>query len=66
MTHMLHLPRTRPHFVAYAIRDLPAFAPLAMRSILGMPLLTWTVRTQAEHATAIRWADQMIFEGWCP
>jgi glycerophosphoryl diester phosphodiesterase len=33
---------------------------------LGLPLLTWTVRTAADRATAARWADQMIFEGFHP
>jgi glycerophosphoryl diester phosphodiesterase len=66
MAHLLHLPRTRPHFIAYAIRDLPALAPLAARMILGIPLLTWTVRSEDERRRAARWADQMIFEGWRP
>lgn len=62
--NLLHIHRTRPHFVAYSVRDLPAFAPLAARYILGMKLLTWTVRTDAERARARRWANQMIFEGF--
>lgn len=62
--NLLHIHRTRPHFVAYSVRDLPALAPLAARYILGMKLLTWTVRTDAERAKARRWANQMIFEGF--
>jgi glycerophosphoryl diester phosphodiesterase len=56
----------RPQFVAYAIADLPALAPLFARHVLSMPLLTWAVRTQAERERAARWADQMIFEGFRP
>jgi glycerophosphoryl diester phosphodiesterase len=55
-----------PQFVAYAIADLPALAPLAARQVFGLPLLTWAVRTEAERRTAERWADQMIFEGFRP
>lgn len=66
MAHLLHAPRTRPHFVAYAVHDLPAVAPLAARWLFGLPLLTWTLRTEAERACAARWADQMIFEGFRP
>jgi glycerophosphoryl diester phosphodiesterase len=33
---------------------------------LGLPLLTWAVRTPAERETATHWADQMIFEGFRP
>ncbi len=56
----------RPQFVAYAVADLPAFAPLFARRVLGLPLLTWAVRTEAERRTAARFADQMIFEGFRP
>jgi glycerophosphoryl diester phosphodiesterase len=66
MAAPLYLYRMHPHFVAYAIRDLPALAPLVLRTIFRLPLLTWTVRTEAERQRARRWADQMIFEGWRP
>jgi glycerophosphoryl diester phosphodiesterase len=56
----------QPQFVAYGVADLPALAPLLARHVLGMPLLTWAVRTQAERQRAARWADQMIFEGFRP
>jgi glycerophosphoryl diester phosphodiesterase len=66
MAHLLHMPRTRPHFVAYHVKDLPAPAPLAARYVFGLPLLTWTVRTAQDRETAARWASQMIFEGFTP
>ncbi len=59
---LLHLFRTQPHFVAYGQFDLPAVAPLLARHVLGMPLLTWTVRVEKEREKALRWADQIIFE----
>jgi glycerophosphoryl diester phosphodiesterase len=52
--------------VAWSIRDLPAALPLLARYAFGLPLLTWTVRTEADRACASRWADQMIFEGFRP
>jgi glycerophosphoryl diester phosphodiesterase len=66
LAHLLHTPRTRPQFLAYAVKDLPAPAPLLARALLGLPILTWTVRTKAERKIAARWADQMIFEGFNP
>jgi glycerophosphoryl diester phosphodiesterase len=63
---LLHARRTRPQFIAYGIKDLPALAPLAARWAFGLPLLTWTVRSEADRLAAQRWADQMIFEGWRP
>jgi glycerophosphoryl diester phosphodiesterase len=66
MLHLRHGFRTRPHFVAYWVDDLPALAPWIARHIFGCPLLTWTVRTQDQRDRAARYADQMIFEGFRP
>lgn len=64
--NLLHLPRTKPHFVAYSIGDLPSTAPLIARYLFGMKLLTWTVRTENDRHKARRWANQIIFEGFRP
>jgi glycerophosphoryl diester phosphodiesterase len=64
--NLLHFNRTKPHFIAYYVRDLPALAPLLGRYAFGMKLLTWTVRTDAQRRRARWWADQMIFEGFRP
>jgi hypothetical protein len=58
--------RSQPHFIAYHVNDLPASLPLLGRYVLGMPLLTWTVRTPDDRRRAARWADQIIFEGFRP
>jgi glycerophosphoryl diester phosphodiesterase len=55
-----------PAFIAYDVTGLPASPPLALRHFFRVPLLTWTVRTAAERATAKAWADQIIFEGFDP
>jgi hypothetical protein len=31
---------------------------------MGLPLFTWTVRTERERAIAAKWADAPIFEGY--
>ena len=66
MTLLRHAFRTRPHFVAYWVNELPAVAPWIARNVFGLPLLAWTVRTPEQRARAIRCADQMIFEGFLP
>src|SRR5690242_8977853 len=66
MTWLLHAPRSRPQFIAYSVKDLPAAPPLLARTLFGLPLLTWTVRSDADRKVAARWADQIIFEGWRP
>jgi glycerophosphoryl diester phosphodiesterase len=66
LAYLMQGVRSRPHFVAYHVLDLPAAGPLLARHLLGMPLLTWTVRTADDRERAARWADQMIFEGFRP
>ena len=66
MLHLRHAFRTRPHFVAYWVNELPAAAPWIARHVFGLPLLTWTVRTPEQRERAARYADQMIFEGFRP
>jgi glycerophosphoryl diester phosphodiesterase len=60
---LLHGWRSRPDFVAYRVDDIAALAP-RMARLFGIPLLAWTVRTQAQRAMAARFADQAIFEGF--
>jgi glycerophosphoryl diester phosphodiesterase len=63
---LLHAPRSRPQFLAYSVRDLPAAPALLARTLFGLPLLTWTVRGEDDRRRAARWADQIIFEGLRP
>jgi glycerophosphoryl diester phosphodiesterase len=66
LAFLLHAPRSRPHFIAYQVNDLPSPGPWIARHVFGRPLLAWTVRTDAERSRAKRRADQMIFEGFRP
>jgi glycerophosphoryl diester phosphodiesterase len=51
----------RADFLAYDVRDLPSrFADRARAR--GLPVYTWTVRTDADRARAAAHADQIIFE----
>ena len=56
----------RPQFVAYLVSNLPALLPALTRSVFGLPLLAWTVRSADDREKAARYADQMIFEGFRP
>jgi glycerophosphoryl diester phosphodiesterase len=53
--------RARPDFLAYDIRDLPSRFAAAQRR-RGLPILTWTVRTEDERSRAAAHADQIIYE----
>jgi glycerophosphoryl diester phosphodiesterase len=61
--HALH---SRPQFIAYSVADLPSSIPWIARTVFGLPVLTWTVRTKIDRERAARYADQMIFEGFRP
>jgi glycerophosphoryl diester phosphodiesterase len=66
MVDLRHGFRTKPHFVAYWVNELPSLAPWIARNMFGCPLLTWTVRTAEQREKAARYADQIIFEGFVP
>lgn len=66
LRHLLHIPRTRPQFIAYDCRALPAPGPWLWRLLRGLPILTWTVRSAAEQRRVGRWSDQIIFEDFEP
>jgi glycerophosphoryl diester phosphodiesterase len=66
MVDLRHGFRTKPHFVAYWVNELPSLAPWIARNVFGCPLLTWTVRTPEQRERAARYADQIIFEGFVP
>lgn len=55
-----------PDFLSWYIKDLDhANVQMARRS-LGLPVMSWTVRTEDEREKAKNFADQMVFEGFQP
>lgn len=61
MQRSLSVFRAEPQFLAYDIRDLPSAFADSLRE-QGMPVLTWTVRTEGDRARAAQGADQIIYE----
>jgi glycerophosphoryl diester phosphodiesterase len=66
LAFLMHGRHSRPDFIAYRVGDLTAVAPRVARHMFGLPLLTWTVRSDEDRAIAARFADQIIFEGFRP
>ncbi len=66
LSHLLESRQAAPDFYAYHVGALPTPVTRFVREVLAMPLFAWTVRTEAERATAHRWADAPIFEGFEP
>ena len=65
MRNFTHLSRTQPHFVSYNWRDLP-FDPVMEIRAGGHPVITWTIRSKEEASQALRYCDQVTFEGYTP
>ena len=51
-------------FLAVDVRMLRAARAWMTRSRVDLPLFSWTIRTRRERATAARFADAPIFEGY--
>jgi glycerophosphoryl diester phosphodiesterase len=66
LANLLHFNESRPDFLSWKVTDLESAAPYLCRNALGMPLMSWTVRTPEEREQAARHADQMVFEGFHP
>jgi glycerophosphoryl diester phosphodiesterase len=66
MANLLHFAEMEPDFLSWRIKDLPSGLPNLCRTQLGLPVMTWTVRTSDDVASANLYADQMVFEGFRP
>jgi glycerophosphoryl diester phosphodiesterase len=60
-----HLHETRPHFVSFDFKGLP-FAPITAIRNAGHPVITWTIESEADAAVALRYSDQITFQGFHP
>lgn len=65
LANLLHIPKSRPDFFSWYVKDLRHRVPRVARR-LGYTLLCWTVRTPEDQARAALFADQMTFEGFRP
>ena len=53
-------------FLSWYIKDLDHPTPQLARGSLGLPIMSWTVRTADQRMKAQRYADQIVFEGFLP
>jgi glycerophosphoryl diester phosphodiesterase len=63
--HLFQALPARPHCIAYDLRGLPN-ASLAVLRRLGLPVLVWTVRSREDMDKALRYGDNIVFEGFLP
>jgi glycerophosphoryl diester phosphodiesterase len=63
--HLLHYPLTRFDFIS--CQDSWLTAPMVrLFRALGMPVTSWTIKSQAQATAALAHADQIVFEGFVP
>jgi len=58
-----HRGRSEPDFLSWNVDDLPHRTPFFEKEFYGLPVMAWTVRTEAQREAARKWADQIVFEG---
>lgn len=63
--NLLQTQYSKPDFIGYDIRGLPCPGTMIARA-MGIPVLSWTVRTDDERARARLHADNIIFETFKP
>lgn len=63
--NLLHWPVTRPDFLSWKVQDLDR-KMLRMARYFDRPIMSWTVRSAADEAHALHFADQIVFEGFMP
>lgn len=66
MASLAHFEQARPDFLSWYIKDVEQGPPQLARKALGIPLITWTVRSTEDHEKGNRFADQIVFEGFFP
>jgi len=66
LRHLLHIGRSKPHFLAYNVAHLHYPAPQIATRLFKYPLLAWTVRTRNDLARAKRYGAIPIFEDLRP
>jgi glycerophosphoryl diester phosphodiesterase len=57
------LEKAAPHFLSMDIEELP-WAPIETLRRIGMPVITWTIRSPEQAVLAMRYSDQITFEGF--
>ena len=54
---------SKPDFISYNVQNLPN---IYVKRFKNLPLLAWCVRSQTEYMKAVKYCDNIIFEGFEP
>lgn len=65
LRNLLLMNVSKPHFISYEVSELPTLATSFVKRT-GHPLLAWVVKSDEDRARTEKYADNMIFMGFCP
>ena len=66
LSNLLLLNEALPNFISWNIEDLAGLKSIMEKLDLKIPVLAWTIRTELKKQMAMRYANQIIFEGFLP
>ena len=66
LANLLHFEQSQPDFISWNHKDLPSAAPYFCRSMLGLPVMSWTVRSAEAAAKVAPHINQIVFENFLP
>ncbi len=61
-----HLSDNDPDFLSWYQKDVEEIGPRLSREYTGLPLMTWTIRSQADQIRVSNYSDQIVFENFIP
>lgn len=66
LANLLHFQDSRPDFLSWNHASLPSAAPFLCRKVIGLPVMSWTIRSREAAARVAPHVDQIVFEGFDP
>ena len=66
LAQLLHMESSRPDFISWNHKDLPSAGPYLCRTMLGLPVMSWTIRNQDAADKVAPHIDQLVFERFAP
>ena len=66
LANLLHSESSRPDFISWNHKDLPSAGPHLCRKLLGLPVMSWTIRSQDAADKVAPYIDQIVFERFLP
>jgi glycerophosphoryl diester phosphodiesterase len=66
LANLLHFDRSRPDFLSWNHKNLPSAGPYLCRIALGLPVMSWTIRSAEAARLVAPHIDQIVFEGFDP